>query len=245
MKGLLMFGILVLLLVAAQTTNAQSVDDIINKYIDARGGKDKLDSIQSVYMEGTREMMGNEIPVRVTKVENKLSRTEFDAAGTTGFILITNKDAWTYIPMGAPSPVKLPDSAVANMQTELDIVGPLVNYAAKGNKAELLGKDTLDGNENYKIRLTTALGKQITFWIDAKTYLLTQTFQKGGGMFGGRKGNGDNETTVVYSNYSAVNGIEFAHTIETKTTAGGMSGSITLDTITINQPVDPKLYLPE
>ena len=249
MKNLVLFGLLVLFLVAAQFTSAQTVDDIINKYIDARGGKDKLDSIKSIYMEGTREMMGNEIAVRVTKEQGKLSRTEFDLGGTTGFVLITDKEAWTYIPMRSPTPTKLPDDAVASMQTELDIPGPLVDYAAKGNKVELIGKDTLDGNENYKIKLTTATGKDIFFWIDSKTYLLTQTSQKGGGMFGGgrKNGNGDNETTVVYKDYGVVEGIQFPHTIETKMAGGNNAGggAATFDKIEINQPVDPKLYKPQ
>jgi hypothetical protein len=242
MKNLVLFGLLVLFLVAAQFTSAQTVDDIINKYIDARGGKDKLDSIKSIYMEGTREMMGNEIAVRVTKEQGKLSRTEFDLGGTTGFVLITDKEAWTYIPMRSPTPTKLPDDAVASMQTELDIPGPLVDYAAKGNKVELIGKDTLDGNENYKIKLTTNTGKEITYWIDTKTYLVNQTSQKGGGMFGGGRKNGDDEVTVIYKDYSPVNGILFAHTTETKTNAGTGNGGTTFDKIELNQPVDPKLY---
>ena len=246
----MIFGLLVMLLVAAQFATGQSVDDVINKYIDARGGKDKLDSVKSIYMEGTREMMGNEITIRITKEQGKLSRTEFDMGGTTGFVLVTNKDAWTYIPMRSPDPVKLPDDAVASMQIELDIAGPLVDYIAKGNKVELIGKDTLDGNENYKIKLTTATGKDILFWIDSKTYLLTQTSQKGGGMFGGggrKNGNGDNETTVVYKDYSAVDGIQFPHTIETKMAGGNNAGggAATFDKIEINQPVDPKLYKPQ
>jgi hypothetical protein len=247
MKNIFLFGVFIFALLAAQFASAQSVDDIINKYIDARGGKDKLEALKSVYWEGSRQMMGNEIPVRITRVQGKLSRTEFDMAGTTGFMLLTDKSGWTYIPMRSPSPVQMADSNVAAQQIELDIVGPLVDYAAKGNKVTLLGKDTLNGNENYKIQLTTALGKNIIFWIDSKTYFITQTSQKGGGGMGGgrRGGNPDAEMIAVYSDYSAVDGIQFAHTMETKMADGSSMGGVTFDKITINQPVDPKLYLPQ
>ena len=65
------------------------------------------------------------------------------------------------------------------MQDQLDIAGPLVNYAAKGYKAALKGKDTVSGKEAYKIQLTNAAGKDITYYIDTKTNLLMQTRQMG------------------------------------------------------------------
>lgn len=256
MKNLVLFGLLIMLLVAAQFASAQTVDEVIQKYIDARGGKDKLDSVKSIYMEGSREMMGNEVTVKVIKEKDKLSRTEFEMGSTNGFTLITDKEAWRFIPMRSQSPEKLSPEETAGMQTELDIEGPLVDYAAKGNKAELLGKDTLDGNPNFKIKLTTGAGKEITFWIDAQTYLLTQTSQKGAGIFGGGRRNGDNNNNAskapgdlitIYKDYSPVNGIQFAHTIDIKMSNnnGRAGGSTTFDKIEINGPVDPKYYKPE
>jgi len=246
MRNLILFGMLVLFLVAVQFASAQSVDDIISKNVNARGGQAKLDSIKSVYMEGTREMMGTEVDVNLTKEQGKLSRTEFEIAGSKGFLLITNKGAWSYFPMHSQEVTKFPDSAAAAMQSELDIAGPLVDYIAKGNKAELLGKDTLDGNENYKIQITTAAGKEITYWIDAKTYLISQTSQKGGGMFGGGRKNGNDEVTLQYKDYSPVDGIQFAHSIITKAPGSPADGTaMTFDKIEINPPVDPKLYNPE
>ena len=52
MKNIVLFVVFILALVFAQFANAQSVDEIINQYIIARGGKEKLDSIQSIYFEG-------------------------------------------------------------------------------------------------------------------------------------------------------------------------------------------------
>jgi hypothetical protein len=255
MRNLILFGLLILFLVAAQYSSAQTVDEIINKYVDSIGGKDKLTSIKSIHMEGSRQMMGNEVAVTVTKEQGKLSRTEFEMGASNGFILITNKDAWSYIPMRSPTPTKFPDDVVAGMQTDLDIAGPLVDYVAKGHKAELLGKDTLNGNPNYKIKLTTATGKEIIYWIDAKTYLLTQSSQKGNGMFGKKStdahnnnvGTGSNEMVTTYKDYSLVDGVLIAHTIEIKSADGNGrgTGGTTFDKIVLNGPVDPKLYKPE
>ena len=252
MKSLILFSLFILFLVSVQFASAQTVDEIIDKYMAARGGKEKLLSIKTIYLEGSREMMGNEVAVKVTKEQGRLSRTEFEMGGTNGFMLVTDKEAWSFIPMRSPTPTKLPDEALAGMQTELDIAGPLVDYVAKGNKAELSGKETVDGVECFKIKLTTKAGKEINYWIDASTYLVTQSSTKGGGMFGGgggrrAEGAAPAEVITVYKDYKAVDGIMFPHSIETKNPAGPgrTGGGTTFDKIELNKPVDAKLYKPE
>lgn len=244
MTNLVLFGLLIILLVAVQFASGQTVDEVIEKYEKARGGKDKLLAIKSIYMEGSREMMGNEVAVKITKEQGKLSRTEFEMGGTNGFMLVTEKEAWSFIPMRSPSPTKMPDEALVGMQTELDIAGPLVDYVAKGNTTELLGKDTVDGNTCYKIKLTTKAGKEIKYWIDASTYLINQSSAKGSGR---RPGGAETEIFTIYADYKAVDGIMFAHNIETKnpTGQGRAGGGTTFDKIEINQPVDARLFKPE
>ena len=41
---------------------AQTVDEIINKHIDAIGGKDKVAGVKTLSIESTLEVMGNEAP---------------------------------------------------------------------------------------------------------------------------------------------------------------------------------------
>jgi len=260
MKTIVLLGLFILFLVSVQFVNAQTVDDVIDKYIAARGGKEKLASLKSIYMEGSREMMGNEVTVKITKEQGKLSRTEFEMAGTTGYMLLTDKEGWSLFPMRSPTPSKLPDEAIASMQVDLDIAGPLVDYVAKGHKAELLGKEDVDGASCYKIKLTTKTGQVINYWIDASTYLLVQSSARGGGMFGGGRrggnnnggggnngggnGGGDQEFYTLYKDYRQEGGIMFAHSIETKAPNGGGrgGGGTTFDVIKVNEPVDPKLY---
>ena len=247
MTNLVLFGLLIIFLVAVQFASGQTVDDVIEKYEKALGGRNKLLAIKSIYMEGSREMMGNEVAVKITKEQGKLSRTEFEMGGTNGFMLVTEKEAWSFIPMRSPAPNKMPDEALAGMQTELDIAGPLVDYVAKGNTTELLGKDTVDGNTCYKIKLTTKAGKEIRYWIDASTYLITQSASKAGGRRPDGAGGNETEIFTIYADYKAVDGIMFAHNIETKnlTEQGTVGGGTTFDKIEINQPVDARLFKPE
>jgi outer membrane lipoprotein-sorting protein len=241
MKYLLLLGIIMAAMILAQTAQAQTVEEIVEKHIAARGGLAKLNALQSIYMEGSREMMGNEVTVKVTKEQGKLSRTEFEMGAGNGFMLVTDKEGWSMFSMRSTTPNKLPDEAVKNQQIELDIAGPLVNYAAKGHKAELIGKDAPNGVDCYKIKLTTTTGRAIFYWIDASTYILLQSSQINKGRDGA-----DMEVFTFFKDYKAVDGIQFAHTIATKSSGGGMTeGSTTFDKIELNKAVDPKLYKPE
>ncbi len=248
MRNLVLFGLLIIFLVAAQFASGQTVDEVIEKYEKARGGNEKLIALKSIYMEGSREMMGAEVTVKITKEQGRLSRTEFEMGDKNGFILVTQKEAWSYIPMRSPTPNKLPDEALTGMQADMDIAGPLVDYVSKGHTAGLMGKDSVDGNLCYKIKLTTHAGKEIKYWIDAGTFLLTQSATKGSGLFGGgRKAAPDAETFTLYKDYREEEGIMFAHVIEIKTPngEGRGGGGTTFDKFEINKPVDAKLYIPE
>ena len=41
---------------------AQTVDEIIARHIDAIGGKEKLGQVKSLYIENTMDVMGNQAP---------------------------------------------------------------------------------------------------------------------------------------------------------------------------------------
>ena len=241
MKNIVLFVVFILVLVFAQFANAQSVDEIINQYIIARGGKEKLNSIQSVYFEGTRQMMGNEVQVKVTKVDRKLNRVDFEFGGNSGYTIITPDKGWTYIPMRSDKPEEIPEARLKTMQDQLDIAGPLFNYAAKGYKAELKGKDSVGGKEAYKVQITNAAGKDITYYIDTKTNLLIQVRQMGESSR--NAGSEAKEIITNFSDYKEVSGVMFPHTIVTEG-AGMGAGSMSFDKIEVNVPVDESLYKP-
>jgi hypothetical protein len=240
MKNIVLFVVFIMALVFAQFANAESVDEVVNQYIIARGGKEKLSSIQSVYFEGTRKMM-DEVPVVVTIVDGKLNRVDFQVGGNRGYIIITPDKGWIYIPIRSDKPVEIPAARLKEMQEQLDIAGPLVNYAAKGYQARLQGKDTVNGKEAYKILLTNATGRELTFYIDTKTHLLIQTRKMA--VMNNEAGLEEKEIITNFSNYIEVDGLLFPQTIVTE--GGGMGeGSMSFDNIKVNIPVDAKLFRP-
>ena len=239
MKDIVLLVIFMLGLVILQYAQGQSVDDIINKYIDGRGGKDKLNAIKSVYMEGSREMMGSEVAVKVTIVEGKLFRNDFEFGGNKGYMIVTPTEGWSLIPMRSQNVEIISADRLKNMQGQLDIAGPLVDYMAKGNKAELQEKEIIDGKEAYKIKMTLSTGKEIYFFIDKDSYLLIQSKQMSLAM----GNNTPQEIVTNYSDYKSFDGIMFPQTIANPG-SGVTGGSTTFDTIVINKIIDESQYKP-
>ncbi|MCW3090696.1 MAG: hypothetical protein JWP81_1765 [Ferruginibacter sp.] len=242
-NNLILFGLLIVLLVAAQFSSAKTVEEIIEKHVRARGGKNKLGAIESIYMEGVKEMMGKEVTVKISKQQGKLSRTAVDTGVAYGFVLITDTMGWTYFSLRTPAALEMPEEELADLQYELDIVGPLSEYVSKGHTAELIGKDTVDGNRCYKIKLTLAGGNEMMFWIDTGTYLLLQsklTFTK--------SSSGKKDSYKLYRDYKEVSGIQFAHSLQTKTPGAQQDSpdvEIVFHKILVNPRIDPVLFLPE
>jgi len=239
MKDIVLLVIFMLGLVILQYAQGQSVDDIINKYIDGRGGKDKLSAITSIYMEGSREMMGSEVAVKVTIVQGKLFRNDFEFGGNKGYMIVTPTEGWSLIPMRSQNVEIISADWLKNMQGQLDIAGPLVDYIAKGNKAELQEKEIIDGKEAYKIKITLSTGKDIFFFLDKDTYLLIQSKQMSPAM----GNNSPQEIVTNYSDYKSFDGIMFPQTIANPG-SGVTGGSTTFDTIVINKIIDECQYKP-
>jgi len=55
--------------------------------------------------------------------------------------------------------------------TQLDLDGPLVDYAAKQTQIELAGVEKVEGRDAYRLKLKMKDGQAIHVWIDAQTFL--------------------------------------------------------------------------
>jgi len=248
MKTFIPFAIFILFLIAVQFASGKTVDDIIEAYEAARGGKEKLAAIKTIYMEGNRKTGGNEIAVKITKEQGKLSRTAFETGEKNAVKLLTEKEGWNYYSAQMQQPEKITGQGVELWKTDLDIAGPLVDYPAKEHKVELLGKEMVGSNNCYKLKLIPTSGAAITYWIDTGSYLLLQSSVTADRIIATGGGNSQQPTEItLYKDYKWVDGVLFPHTIETFNSAGenGNGSSITFGKIEINQPVDGKLYHPE
>lgn len=214
-------------------THAQSVDEVVSKHLTAIGGTDNWKKVNSMKMEANINVQGNDIPVTIYQVNNKASKSEINFQGTVNYNIITNEGGWKYFPiMGQAAPEALSDDEIKAGQNQLDIQGELVDYKAKGHKVELLGKETIDGNEAYKLKLTRKNGSELVYLIDAKTNYIVRATAK-------VVANGQEiEQTSIMSNYTKLpEGIVVPMTLE-----GVGPAPIVISKVEVNPKIDDSVF---
>ena len=190
--------LLFLLILSVCILNAfgQTADEIIDKYIQAIGGKDAWTKINTLKQEAILDVNGTQIKLTFVAEQNKGYKQTVSLAGMSGYTIFTPQNGWNYYPwQGHQKPEAITTEEVNEGQDNLDIQGPLINYKEKGHSIEYEGKDDFEGTECYKIKFTEKSGKIITYYIDPSNYFIIHsvTLSKANGQ--------ESESTTDYSNY--------------------------------------------
>jgi outer membrane lipoprotein-sorting protein len=210
---------------------AQTVDEIIAKNVEAKGGLEKLKSVQSLRMTG--KMMvgpGMEAPMVIETARPHKMRVEFTFQGMTGIQAYNGTSGWMVMPfMGKKDPEPMSADDLKQAEDQADIDGPLVDYKEKGHQVELLGKDEIEGTPVYKLKLTKKNGDVSTLYLDADSFLEIKA--EGKAKVRGQEIEG--ETT--FGDYKEVGGLVIAHSIQSKMKGGqGPGQTITFEKVEIN-----------
>jgi hypothetical protein len=115
----------------------------------------------------------------------------------------------------------------------LDAFGSLYNYAAKGNKVELQGKE---GNA-FKLKVTNADSVESTIFIDTASYHMTKV-NSSAQMMGQTM-----EVTTTFSNFKKGDlDIVFPYSIEISY-GGQFTVTTTVNKIELNKTIDPSIFV--
>ena len=234
MKQIISGLLLLASFVCLSAVHAQTADEIVSKYVDAIGGKDKISQVKSIYMENNMAAMGNDNPNVINVLNGKGYKSETDFQGQKIIQCYTDKGAWQINPMAGSSAAEAMPADQYNANKELiDVGGNLYDYAAKGSKVELVGKD----GGAFKIKLTTKENAEVNYWIDPSTYYITKVVRKGNMM------GQEVEITVKLSDYKKT---DFGYVIPYSTEmdfGGQFSLTSTIKKVEINKTIDPAIFI--
>lgn len=207
-----------------------TVDEILARNIEAKGGKDKLSALKSVRFSGKMALGGGmEAPFTMTKARPQQMRLEFTIQGMTGIQAYDGATGWTVMPfMGKKDPEVMSEEMLKQVKDEADFDGPLMDYAAKGNKVELVGQEDVEGTPAWKLKVTSKEGNETFLLLDADSFLEIKAAAK-------RKVQGQEvEGETTFGNYQEVDGLLFPHSIEMKAKGAPAGQTITIEKIELN-----------
>lgn len=234
-----------LLVLISSGVQAQTVDEILEKYFEAQGGKEKLSAIQGVKMTAKVNQGGMEIPLEIVNLADGRQYVMFSVQGMTGWQSVYDGTSLWSTNFMTMKPEKSDAETTENFKTSLgDFPDPFLNYKSKGYTAELVGKETVDGSEAYKIKLTkkplTVDGKKeenVSFYfIDTENYVTLMVEQeiKSGQMKG-------KISQSTMSDYQEVDGLLFPFSL-TQGVKGEGAQPLTITKIELNPTVDNKAF---
>src|SRR5215472_14830232 len=219
------------------TITAQTVDEIIAKNIQARGGLEKLQSVSSLRQTGI--FSAGSFRAQVVQ-ENKRPdkvREEFIIQGMAQVQAYDGKTGWQVSPFeGRRDPELLSQDDMKGLVVDADMDDPLVDYQQKGHKAELVGHDSVEGTDCYKIKLTLKNGDVRTYYLDTDSFLelkidIQRTIR--GAI---------QESEQYFGDYDQVNGVYFPFAFESAEKGDPNRTKFTVDKIEINLPLDDNRF---
>ncbi len=223
-----------LLMLVALPAAAQTVDEVVAKSFAAMGGLEKLKAVQSVRMSGRMVLgPGMEAPIVLELKRPKSMRVDISIQGMSIVQAYDGTTGWMLNPMSGRSTAEpLPSEMMKMVEEQADMDGPLMDYQAKGHSAELLGKESAEGTECYKVKLTEKDGDVTVFYIDTETFLgvkqeATRTI-RGSAV----------ETETIVGNWKDVGGLMYPHSIDAGQKGSPQRQKMTIEKIELNVPVD-------
>lgn len=234
--GLLLASAAILLVSNVQ---AQTIDEVVDKHVAARGGAEKLTGIKTLVIENSMSVQGMEIPMKQSIISGKGLKMEISVMGNDMITSVFDGKGWNIRPAmmgGSGEPEDLPEDEIKKNSNQIDPTGPFLNYKDKGNALTLVGKEKTDGKDAFHVKVTSKDGAIVSYFLDATTYLINKQVAT-------IKSPDGSEATqeMSFSDYKAVDGIQFAHTMETSNPMGG-DMTITTTKVTVNGPVDEKIF---
>jgi hypothetical protein len=221
-------------IVGPAAARAQTADQVLARYLQARGGAEKIHAVETLRLTGRLTLPDVEAPLLVELKRPNRMRTEFVFQGKTGVRAYDGRNAWMILPvlgMDQPQPMPPEDAREAREQADVDL-SPLVDPSAKGFTVELLGRENALGKESFKVLVRSRDGQVRTMYLDARSYLVTrieETRQI--------EGKGEEFETLV-GDYRTVAGLVFPHVIEVGPKRGDDRQKFIFDKIEVNVPMD-------
>lgn len=219
----------------ATPARAQTIDDIVAKYIEAKGGLEKWRSIESQRMTASAATSGVVLDMVIIGKRPNLVRQDITVEiPGQGPIAITNiydgAKAWTLNPMmGGGAFQEMPAAEAKNLKDQADFDGPLLDREARGTTVKLAGTEMVGSRRAYLLDVTPKDGTAAQYYVDAETGAELKIVDPAAGQ------------SVELSDHRPVDGVLVPHHIRIAQN-GVVQVEIDVKTVEFNVPIEDSMF---
>ena len=223
----------------SSSASSPAVDEIVAAHLAARGGKDRLQALQSIRETGTVTASDGRVARVVREIQRPgLFRLEFSYQGTTSVFAHDGKTGWQIAPLqGEFEPRAMPpETDSAGGADQRDIEGPLVDWRKKGHVVELAGRESIAGAETDKLKVVLQDGVVRYDYVDVASHMVVRSDVPR--LVRGHRV----ELQNTFSDFRKVSGIVFPHRIETHVKDRPQVLKIDVERIELDPQLDPARF---
>jgi outer membrane lipoprotein-sorting protein len=227
---------LALLVAAPSAAQTPSVDELVAKNLAARGGQEKLQSLNTMKITGNVSFQGMDMPMTLlTKRPNKM-RQELTMQGQAMVQAFDGTTVWVSNPMLGPGaqPIEGPQADALKTQALFD--GPLVGYKERGDTLEVVGPAEVEGAKAWKLKLARKDGRSMHILLDAESGLERQwsmTLEQNGLTM---------ELDTIIGDYQPADGVQVARSMKTLM-GGNPMGTVKITSVEYNVPIEDSVFV--
>jgi photosystem II stability/assembly factor-like uncharacterized protein len=231
----------VTLALSAGTAYPLTVDEIVAKNVEARGGTARLAAIHSLRLTGKVVFGGGDFKIEAEWASLAkrpgMIRTEGTLQGLTAVDAWDGHEGWSVDPFqGRRDPQRNSLDESKSLARDADFEGPLVGWREKGHRVEYLGTEDVDGTPAHKLRVTLKDGDVQYIYLDPDVWLeirvVTESHVRGT----------ERVTETDLGSYEQVDGVWFPFSIETGRKGGPKNQRITVERAEANVDANDALF---
>lgn len=217
-----------------------TVEQIAAKNVAARGGSGAWHAVNGLRMAGEMDAGGKQdvkLPFVLSMKRPNKSRLEINFADKTALQVYDGSKGWKYRPFLNREDVEPFTEQESRSAAATEIDSPLMDYASKGSKLELVGTDKVEGKAAYKLRLTPKTRAPYHVWVDAGSFLEVKVEGEPRKL-----DNRMHSVMVYYRDYKTVGGLTLPQVLETVVEGVAQTHKIKVTSFKLNPSLDDALF---
>src|SRR5213083_398342 len=223
----------------AQDKSQPTVDELVAKNIEAKGGASAVHDLQTLRLTGKLLVQEGQIELAYLQIKKRPDevRDEASLQGMTQIEAYDGKEGWRVSPFfGRKDPERMSADDVKALIEDSEIDGPLVDWQKKGSTVEYLGTEDVDGTPAHKLKVVRKNGDVSFVYLDPDHFLeiriVTQRVRHGA----------HEEVETNLGDYEKAGGVFIPTSIEFGRKGAPDKQRIIIDKVEANVPVDDAVF---
>ncbi len=205
--------------------------DVIQNFVEAQGGTEKLESIQSIKMEMSMNMQGMTMNVRRFQENPDKFAMIVMMQGNMVQRQVMNGDKGISSGMQGQQEITGDDLEKLRLETTLN---PELKYEEMGYEMELASVENVNGKKAYKVILTNPFGDKTVNYYSIESGLKLKSEQKVESQMG------TIEQTTYFNDYKEVDGYIMPYSLTQE--INGQAIEITIKVVELNPEIDDSVF---